>query len=65
MEGCVVHGISFQPSDNRSRSGLSRILREELVGFCLEVHPVERFPMLGKVEIRSKRRWKDSCKFTF
>ena len=38
MEGCVEHGISFQPPTNRPPFGLSRILREERIGFCREVH---------------------------
>ena len=45
MEGCVEHGISFQPSVNRPPFGLSRILGEELVSFCCEQVHVERFPI--------------------
>ena len=52
MEVCFEHEISFQPPVNRTSFGLSRILREELVGFCREQVHVERFPMLGNVEIR-------------
>ena len=52
MDGFFEHEIFFQPSVNRPPSKLSRILREELVGFCCGQNHVERFPMLGNVEIR-------------
>jgi len=51
MGGYFDHRIYFQAPINRPPSGLSRVLRKELVGFCRDNNRVERFPMLGNVEI--------------
>ena len=52
MEGWFGHGISFQLLINRPPAELSRVLREERVGFYREQVHADRFPMLGNVEIR-------------